>query len=464
MTYINELFDIKQTRMAGLLSMRESFEYRSTVVRSAGRQEQVVSRSADYYFSTDIGDLILDDCDVDYANAFFQRMRGKLHGFRYKSLIDNSASEIRYYPIPSDTDVWQQGVCVSADPSQQVGQLAKLYHVLNFNSYKYITKPRPGTVQIFVAGSPHTPLEIDYENGIVTFEFPVNFDQVTARFEYDLPVHFDRDDLPNAVLVDSSFVKEADPVLASFINNGKSVFQISSLTISEDLRAAGAPGIVVPPNPFLYVDLRFNDLTDSAGTIQTLTASGNAGISSVQFKEAPGSLIVLNQGDQVVSSADLIFTNSNSIDPNTSCTFGFWVYPIGWTVSSRFVTFVESGLLTPWSVGYNPDGVGSKLAFGQPVVGQQYYFGQDPIVGQWNHIAVSLKRTTAFFIAELRLFFNGNLVSTSLGAPVVLTSGVQFGSSETNRKGNCYIDKFVILKGNGAAQLNNFSPNLPPWS
>lgn len=455
MAYINELFDIKQTRIAGTLSMREAFEYRSTVVRVSGRHEQVISRSADYYFSTDIGDLVLGDCDVDYANSFFRRMRGKLNGFRYKPLIDNSASEIRYHPIPSDLDVWQQGVCVSADPSNQVGQLAKLYHVLDFNSYKYITKPRPGTVQIFVAGAPHTPLGINYDTGLVSFEFPVNFDQVTASFEYDLPVHFDRDDLPNAVLVDASFVEETDPVLASFIKSGKSVFQISSLTLAEDLRVTGSTGIVVPPNPFLYVDLRFNDLTDSAGTIQTLTAIGNASITSNQFKEAPGSLFLPDDPDALVTSADLDFANST--DPNTSCTVGFWVYPLNWA-GNTYIRFIDGGPF-PWKVGFYPFfGSGSKLAFYRDVVGQQFPFDQDPIINQWNHIAVSLKRTTAFNIAEIRLFFNGNLGYTNLGVSSVLGSSLSFGTG-----GICYIDKFVMLRGNGAAQLNNFSPNIPPW-
>lgn len=462
MTFVNELFDFNQARMLGALSMRESFEYRSTVVRTAGRQEQVASRSEEYQFSTDLGETLIGDCDFNYLNVFFVRMRGRLNGFRYKPLIDNFASESRYYPIPADTDVWQQGVCVSADPSQQVGQLAKLYHVAGHNTYKYITKPA-GDVLIFVAGSPVVPFNIDYTTGLVVFEAPVAFDQVTARFYYDLPAYFDRDDLPNANLVDTGYTQDASPLGGNLLGEEVSIHQIQSVVIREDLRGEAPAGVTIPQNPLLYVDLRFNDLSDSAGTISTLTASGNASISANQFREAPAALFLPGVGDKVTTSADLVLPNSNSSEDDV--TFGFWVYPLSFARGSAYLKFLNS-FSSDWSISYCPFGTSPGLALWYGVIGgERYFFGINPIVGQWGHIAVSVQQQP-FSFPTVRLFFNGNLVFTRLNPPFTLGTAIVFGESgdiDVPRNPNAYIDKFVILKGVGAAQTSSFSPNLPPW-
>jgi uncharacterized protein (TIGR02217 family) len=78
-----------------------------------------------------------------------------------------------------------------------VFQLQKVYLSGPASYARPITKPVAGTVQIAVAGLPKvegTEFTVDATTGLVSFVFPPDINaQITAGFEFDVPVRFATD-------------------------------------------------------------------------------------------------------------------------------------------------------------------------------------------------------------------------------------------------------------------------------
>jgi uncharacterized protein (TIGR02217 family) len=78
-----------------------------------------------------------------------------------------------------------------------VFQLQKLYLSGPASYARPISKPVEGTVKVAVAGLPKvedTEFTYDATTGLVTFAFPPDIDaQITAGFEFDVPVRFATD-------------------------------------------------------------------------------------------------------------------------------------------------------------------------------------------------------------------------------------------------------------------------------
>jgi len=114
--------------------------------------------------------------------AFFRARRGKAVGFRFKDWSDYKAENV------------QIGV---GDDSTTEFQLVKLYSSGSVAVSRDITKPVAGTVDVYVdAVLQSSGVSVDTTTGIVTFDTaPADGDIVSADFEFDVPVHFDTDEM-----------------------------------------------------------------------------------------------------------------------------------------------------------------------------------------------------------------------------------------------------------------------------
>lgn len=115
---------------------------------------------------------------------FFRACKGRQIGFRYKDWSDFKAHNEPVKVVDRYTL-----------------QLIKLYN-LNTKAadQRIITKPVENTVKIYISGQKleQTDFSVDYTTGIITLKQEITAEnpQVTADFEFDIPVRFDTDYLP----------------------------------------------------------------------------------------------------------------------------------------------------------------------------------------------------------------------------------------------------------------------------
>ena len=129
--------------------------------------------------------------DLERVIEFFEARRGQLHGFRWKDWGDFKSCSARSHPASDDQ------VIGLGDGIKTVFSLSKTYRSGSYTYSRPITKPVDGTVSVALAGVPQIET-VDYElntiAGELTFETPPAVDaQVTAGFEFDVPVRFDTD-------------------------------------------------------------------------------------------------------------------------------------------------------------------------------------------------------------------------------------------------------------------------------
>ncbi len=115
---------------------------------------------------------------------FFRACKGRQIGFRYKDWSDFKAQNEPVKAIDKHTL-----------------QLTKLYNLdVKTTDQRIITKPVENTVRIYVSGKKLDPNEfsVDYTTGTIKLkqEITGQIPQVTADFEFDIPVRFDTDYLP----------------------------------------------------------------------------------------------------------------------------------------------------------------------------------------------------------------------------------------------------------------------------
>lgn len=125
--------------------------------------------------------------------AFFEARRGPLHGFRWKDWADHLSCRPSASPGPQDQ------LLGLGDELQLTFQLVKIYGSGDQSYLRPIEKPVAGTVQVAVGGIPQIAgqdYEVDAATGRVTFAHPPDVGaEVTAGFEFDVPVRFDTEAL-----------------------------------------------------------------------------------------------------------------------------------------------------------------------------------------------------------------------------------------------------------------------------
>ncbi len=143
----------------------------------------------------DAGTGVRSLADLYEIIAFFEARRGSYHGFRFRDPFDMKSCAPDAAPSPSDQLL---GI---GDGATAGFRLVKRYGVGGDAYSRPILKPVQATVRIAVGGiekmSP-ADYSVDHATGGITFAsgaIPPPGAQVTAGFEFDLPVRFDTERL-----------------------------------------------------------------------------------------------------------------------------------------------------------------------------------------------------------------------------------------------------------------------------
>ncbi|MGX9354133.1 phage distal tail protein, Rcc01695 family [Roseobacteraceae bacterium S113] len=135
--------------------------------------------------------------DIEALIAFFEARQGQLYGFRWKDWAD-------FKSAAASRDVrYNDQVIARGDGAQRAFQLVKTYASGEFSYERPIAKPVSGSVRAGVQGDELQEgihWEVDLSTGIITFERPPLADvDITAGFEFDVPVRFDSDRIATSV-------------------------------------------------------------------------------------------------------------------------------------------------------------------------------------------------------------------------------------------------------------------------
>ncbi len=131
--------------------------------------------------------------DVALVLDFFEARRGRLHGFRWKDWADYKSC------LPSRTPDYTDQLIARGDEIKTDFQLIKTYRSGIQDYVRVITKPVFGTVFVGLDSERQEPgvhYNLNYETGILSFVNPPDIGvEITAGFEFDVPVRFDTDRL-----------------------------------------------------------------------------------------------------------------------------------------------------------------------------------------------------------------------------------------------------------------------------
>ena len=171
-------------RRTEIVTLANGFEERNTPWRHSRRR-----------FDAGVGLRSLDD--IAQLVAFFEAREGQLHGFRWKDWGDYKSCAPSRSPDALDQKI------AEGDEVTRVIPLVKRY-VSGQQSYlRPITKPVAGTVRIAIGGDEvqeGIDFDVDVTTGLVTFAHAPDIGaDVTAGFEFDVPVRFDTDRIETSV-------------------------------------------------------------------------------------------------------------------------------------------------------------------------------------------------------------------------------------------------------------------------
>ena len=140
-------------------------------------------------YDAGLGTRTLDDLDA--VLAFFEARRGMLYGFRWKDWMDHKSCRPSEAPGHADQQIG------TGDGARATFQLVKHYAPGLHGYGRRIAKPVAGTVEIAVDGGALTEgpdFSVDTSTGkVVLAAPPAAGADITAGFEFDVPVRFDTD-------------------------------------------------------------------------------------------------------------------------------------------------------------------------------------------------------------------------------------------------------------------------------
>jgi uncharacterized protein (TIGR02217 family) len=170
-------------------------ERRTDVVLLASGREERNSRWADSRRRYNAGTGVRSLADLHELIAFFEERRGRLYGFRWRDRADWKSCAPGAEPGPEDQAIG------TGDGATAAFQLVKRYGGAFAPYVRTIAKPVAGTVRVAVDGVEQdegTHFTADAATGVATFlagHVPAAGAEVTAGFEFDVPVRFDTDRL-----------------------------------------------------------------------------------------------------------------------------------------------------------------------------------------------------------------------------------------------------------------------------
>jgi uncharacterized protein (TIGR02217 family) len=168
---------------------------RNEIITLASGLEKRNARQSRSKRRFDVGTGIRSVDDLKAVIAFFEARRGSLYGFRFRDPFDWSSAAGGKAISPLDQQI------AIGDGTVSAFQLKKSYGDSGGSASRDITRPVLGTVRIAVDGteaSEGSAFTVDYTTGQVMFEpayVPQAGVEVTAGFEFDIPVRFDADSI-----------------------------------------------------------------------------------------------------------------------------------------------------------------------------------------------------------------------------------------------------------------------------
>lgn len=140
-------------------------------------------------YDAGVGVRSLDD--IEELISFFEARSGRLYGFRWKDWSDYKSC------LPSQAPTFRDQVIGAGDGDTVTFGLSKTYRSGPHSYTRRVRKPVAGSVRVGVQGSElaeATEFTVDFYTGRVTFVDPPAMDaEITAGFEFDVPVRFDTD-------------------------------------------------------------------------------------------------------------------------------------------------------------------------------------------------------------------------------------------------------------------------------
>jgi uncharacterized protein (TIGR02217 family) len=165
---------------------------RTDIVALSNGGETRNARWADARRRYDAGTGLRGLEDLYQLTAFFEARRGQLYGFRFRDPVDHASAPPAQAVTPIDQQIG------TGDGVKTLFELSKTYSDAGGATVRRIEKPCDGSVLLAVDGLALDPGEyaVDHATGLVTIapgSTPAPGAQVTAGYEFDIPVRFDTD-------------------------------------------------------------------------------------------------------------------------------------------------------------------------------------------------------------------------------------------------------------------------------
>ncbi|WP_439103786.1 phage distal tail protein, Rcc01695 family [Celeribacter marinus] len=171
-------------RRTDVVTLANGFEERNTPWAHSRRR-----------YDAGLGMRSLDD--VERLIAFFEARQGQMFGFRWKDWSDFKSC------LASSTVAYDDQEIAKGDGVTMSYPLCKLYASGHAQYLRPIVKPVFGTVRVGVGGvelQEGIHWSVDINAGLVTFVSPPEEHvEITAGFEFDVPVRFDTDRIATSV-------------------------------------------------------------------------------------------------------------------------------------------------------------------------------------------------------------------------------------------------------------------------
>jgi len=165
---------------------------RTDIVALSNGGETRNARWADARRRYDAGTGLRGLEDLYELIAFFEARRGQLYGFRFRDPVDYASAPPGQAVTATDQPIG------TGDGVRTVFELAKTYADAGGATVRRIEKPADGSVVLAVDGAilEAGDYVVDSATGLVSIvpgRVPAPGAQVTAGFEFDIPVRFDTD-------------------------------------------------------------------------------------------------------------------------------------------------------------------------------------------------------------------------------------------------------------------------------
>ncbi|NVO55616.1 DUF2460 domain-containing protein [Rhodobacteraceae bacterium B1Z28] len=171
-------------RRTDIVTLANGFEERNTPWAHSRRR-----------YDAGLGMRSLDDIEI--MISFFEARQGQMFGFRWKDWSDFKSGA-----ATADVEKGDQ-VVARGDGVQTEFQLVKTYSSGGVSYVRPITKPVLGTVRLGLDQDEiqeGVDFDVDLTHGLITFaDPPPEQVEITAGFEFDVPVRFDTDKIQTSV-------------------------------------------------------------------------------------------------------------------------------------------------------------------------------------------------------------------------------------------------------------------------